>query len=195
MGGYKWSILVPTVPARTGERGFLLENLYDQVSRYDDIEVLVLEDNLSRQYGPKMQAMITLAQGEYLNFVDDDDVIPGDYVERIRAALDEGTDCVGFRAQVRTFNGAWEDVVFRHDIREWHTDIGNGEVKHYRSPQHLTPIRSDIVRTVSWADCGHYGADNVWSNKMAESGRINTGTFIDAIMYRYHRRDNHRGVW
>ncbi|MCV2360857.1 hypothetical protein LNV08_17930 [Paucibacter sp. TC2R-5] len=187
---FKWSILVPTLPARRELRKRLLDILEPQVARYPDVELLVLEDNRSRQYGPKLQAMIDIAQGEYVNFVDDDDVISEHYVDTIYPLL-TGVDCVGFSARVSVEGGPFKSVFYSIKNKVW-VDAPEG---YYRNPQHLTPIRRELVLQVPWV--GHYGADRTWSHKMASKGLLKTENVTDEILYTYYatQKENREGVW
>lgn len=187
---FKWSILVPSLPARRELRQRLLDILEPQVARFPDVELLVLEDNRSRQYGPKLQAMIDIAQGEYVNFVDDDDVISERYVETIYPLL-TGVDCVGFSAQISIEGGPFKSVFYSIKNQIW-KDAPEG---YYRNPQHLTPIRRELVLQVPWV--GHYGADRTWSHKMAAKGLLKTENVTDAVLYTYYatQKENREGVW
>jgi hypothetical protein len=187
---FKWSILVPTLPARRELRKRLLDILEPQVARFPDVELLVLEDNRSRQYGPKLQAMIDIAQGEYVNFVDDDDVISEHYVETIYPLL-TGVDCVGFSAHVSVEGGPFKSVFYSIKNKVW-VDAPEG---YYRNPQHLTPIRRELVMQVPWV--GHYGADRTWSHKMAAAGLLKTENVTDEVLYTYFatQKENREGVW
>ncbi|MBT9493251.1 MAG: hypothetical protein IV107_13120 [Paucibacter sp.] len=187
---FKWSILVPSLPARRALRQRLLDILEPQVARFPDVELLVLEDNRSRQYGPKLQTMIDIAQGEYVNFVDDDDLISERYVETIYPLL-TGVDCVGFTAQVSVEGGPFKSVFYSIKNTVW-VDAPEG---YYRNPQHLTPIRRELVLQVPWV--GHYGADRTWSHKMAAKGLLKTENVSDAVLYTYFatQKENREGVW
>lgn len=186
----KWSILIPTLPARRELLIRLLGVLEPQLDGYDDIELLILEDNRKREYGPKLQAMIDIAQGEYVNFIDDDDLISDDYVELIYPSLD-GVDCVGFVGQISIDSGPWENVFYSMKNTVWRNEPDG----YYRSPQHLTPIRREIVAQIPWV--GHRGADKVWSDKLANGGLIKTENFIDKPVYYYYAETekNRDGVW
>ena len=186
----KWSILVPTVPARRHIRAERLEDLYKQTEPFDDVELIVMEDNRTRTYGEKLQVMIDIAQGEYVNFVDDDDVIAHNYVERLRSEMD-GVDCVGFQGEVSVSGGPWKKVFYSVENKEWR-DERNG---YYRNPQHLTPIRRELVLQIPWV--GHYGADRDWSHRMAEAGLIQTENYVNETMYWYYAQPdkNREGVW
>lgn len=46
------------------------------------VEILTLTDNKQRSIGAKRQALLNLAQGKYIAFLDDDDVPSHNYIER-----------------------------------------------------------------------------------------------------------------
>ena len=48
-----------------------------------DIELLYLMDSRRRTVGAKRNALLDMAQGEYLSFIDDDDEVASDYVQKI----------------------------------------------------------------------------------------------------------------
>lgn len=186
----KWSILMPTVPARRELRSKILAQLEPQVAAYSDIELLVLEDNRKREYGPKMQALVDIAQGEYLCFVDDDDRVADDYVRKIREAMDQKADCIGFHAMCSLNGAPGKKVRYSMTTTQWSEDAE----MYYRNPQHLTPIKSSLVRMIPWE--GHYGADNIWSHKMTRSRLIKSETLLSDVLYFYDYSDDTRvGVW
>src|SRR3990172_4807579 len=93
----KLSILVPTIPSRlTNFYPNLMIQLLNQTKDRSDVEILSLFDNKHRSVGHKRQALIDLAQGEYLTFIDDDDRIAQTYVRDILEALytNPNADCV-----------------------------------------------------------------------------------------------------
>ena len=84
-----WSILICAIPCRYHSVQGLLFNLLEtqSVARMPDIELLYLMDNKRRSVGAKRNALLAMAQGEYISFVDDDDDVAPDYVQKIHAAI------------------------------------------------------------------------------------------------------------
>jgi hypothetical protein len=107
----KLSILTPSVPARLAKVGKLVDRIAEQIGELP-VEHLILTDNKRRTIGEKRDALLRLARGEYVAFVDDDDNVTGDYVARILAAIPTGPDVVTFR-QSAVYNGQHSTVVFR----------------------------------------------------------------------------------
>lgn len=188
----RWTIGVVTVPARRELCKRLLAQIEPQIEPYNDIELLVLEDNRKRELGPKLQAVVDIAQGEYVSFLDDDDLISDDYVESFYPFLD-GVDAVGFTGQVSVEGGPWRNVSYSKDYG-WEENSGG----FLRPHQHLSPIKTDIVRQVRWDAMGHYGCDFRWSKTMRESGLIRTENVVeDKVLYYYFasQTENREGVW
>jgi len=84
-----WSILICQIPERWHSSQPLLYSLLETqaVARMSDIELLVLLDNKRRPVGAKRNALLDAARGEYVSFIDDDDMVAPDYVRRIHDAL------------------------------------------------------------------------------------------------------------
>ena len=80
-----WSILIAAVPERYHSAHKLLLSLleYQAVSRRPDVELLYLLDNRRRSVGSKRNALLDAAHGEYVSFIDDDDEVATDYVEKL----------------------------------------------------------------------------------------------------------------
>lgn len=100
-----WSILIPMIPERYHSAQGLLYSLLEgqSVARMPDVELIALLDNRRRPVGAKRNALLEMARGEYVSFIDDDDEVAADYVRRIRDAIiatrktDEPADVICFR--------------------------------------------------------------------------------------------------
>lgn len=87
------SILTPSLPERIQSHLLpLWAKIADQIKAHalpGQVEHLVFMDNRCRNVGEKRTAMLHMARGEYLAFLDDDDDVTADYVKRIVAAIKE----------------------------------------------------------------------------------------------------------
>lgn len=104
----RFSILVCAIPRRLVTHTTpLLQKLCAQAEG-KPVEVLCLFDNKTRKTGTKRQALLEMARGDYVAFIDDDDDVTDDYVAEILAALDQqpGVDAVVFPMQIST-NGTY----------------------------------------------------------------------------------------
>ena len=180
-----WSICVPSVPSRRLVRNAVLEELDRQIADRDDIEVLLLEDNWKRDYGPKLQTFVDIAQGEYISFIDDDDMVHWDYVSSISEILETGVDAVSFFGHIE-----FEDGVIAYVQYLPCTAPINEDFVYLRPLQHVSPIRTSIVKTIPYE--GHWGADTVWSMKLAASGLVKSYGVVNPStpMYFYRPKLN-----
>lgn len=87
-----WSILIAAIPARYHSAQELLHSLLENqsVARMPDVELLYMMDNRRRSVGAKRNALLEIALGEYISFVDDDDMVAPNYVEKLHAAIVKG---------------------------------------------------------------------------------------------------------
>lgn len=185
----KWTIAIPSVPARRILRTRLLDVIDPQVAEYDDIELLILEDNRMRDLGPKRQALIDIAQGEYISFIDDDDLVAEDYVNTIYPLL-RNVDCVGFTGQISIEGAPWKDVFYSKDNGWEETSEG-----YLRPPQHLTPVKTELVKQIPYT--GHSREDFEWAEAMKNAGLLKTENVTTKKLYQYFATSkyNRTGVW
>lgn len=86
-----WSILIAGIPERYHSVQPLLHSLLEQqhVARISDTELLYFMDNRRRSVGSKRNTLLASASGEYISFIDDDDAVAVDYVDKLRRAISE----------------------------------------------------------------------------------------------------------
>lgn len=186
----KWSILIPSIPSRRELRRRVLMLLEPQIDKYDDIELLILEDNCKRDYGSKLQSMVDIAKGEYISFIDDDDLVSEKYVDSIYPLLGDGVDCVGFTGHISINDGPIMPVYYSIE----NTVPENNFDGYYRYIQHVNPVKASIVREVPYD--GHFGADTEWSDIVMERELLKTERYIDDVMYMYlASTTENREVW
>ena len=84
----KLSILIPTLKSR-------FKTLKAQVDRIEyqrqqkPVQLLWLGDNKSITIGTKRNLLLDISSGEYICFVDDDDIISDNYIESILKAIED----------------------------------------------------------------------------------------------------------
>lgn len=160
-----WSILIPTIPGREDKLARLLSSLEQQADRAGDVEVLVLRDNRAMSIADKRNALVAIARGEYVSFVDDDDYVAPDYVASIREALvAKHADLVLFRAWVRVRAGAHGVAgvaVFTAGPCE---ERNNADGGHVRAANHLMVWRTSLARRARFE--GEWGEDTRWAEEI-----------------------------
>lgn len=175
------SILTPSVWSRVDQS----RALYDKIQSQDhgnDVEHLVLLDNRSRSIGAKRQALLDVARGKYVAFVDDDDDITDDYVDEILKASAHDTDVITFW-QHATYNGLESTVKFSGKHQD---EVFNPGGVTLRNLWHVCAWRRDAV-----ADCvfgeSNYGEDLTWCVQARRS--IRSEASIDRVLH-FYRHDS-----
>lgn len=105
------SILTPAVPSRLEAIAVLAAEI-DRQSNGGPVEHLVFLDNRKRSVGQKRDALLRIARGKYVAYVDDDDWIGPEYVRAILGAAERDPDVITFR-QYSTVNKQQSTIEFR----------------------------------------------------------------------------------
>ena len=174
-----WSILIAQIPERYHLAQPLLHSLLEvqSVARMPDVELLTLMDNRRRPVGAKRNALLDMARGEYVSFIDDDDTVAGDYVARIYRALVAGrkatppVDVVAFRQRATlaphgvvhdcTYSLAyWKDRPAEQRRRLAHTDNPN-VLAWSGPPAHTMVWRRDVIKGLRFPET-NFGEDVDW---------------------------------
>lgn len=90
----KLSILIPTVPSRKQSYTELIGMLEAQAT--DDVQIIGLYDNKHWSVGTKRNKLLDMAEGEYITYIDDDDVVYDDYIKDILEAMKGEPDLITF---------------------------------------------------------------------------------------------------
>lgn len=150
------------------------------------VEVLVETDSGQMPIGEKRNLLIQRAQGEFVAFVDDDDLVTNNYVDRILAAItaDPTLDCVGIEGIItRGGPQRLSPQLFVHSIRydRWFEDAG----VYYRPPNHLNPIARRHASQILFPG-KNIGEDHEWS--MAIRPKLQRETYLQGPIYFYECR-------
>lgn len=184
-GYVKWSILILTKESRLGVLERMLTVIGPQVAEFhNDVELLVRTYDPKLPLGESRQLLIDDAKGDYVSFVDDDDLVPFDFVRRILPELGP-VDMVGFKVGI-WIDGKWNRMAI-HSLK-----CGKWEEKGgvcYRDLSHLNPIRTELVRKARFE--GIRGEDHRWATKLRSLGVVKTEKFIDDMLYLYVYRNGH----
>lgn len=176
----KLSILILTIPERADKLKRLLDVLQPQVP--ESVEIIVKEELPSGEGGPTIganrNAAVADSIGEYICFVDDDDLVPEYYVERILKAIDTKPDVVGMSGHYIVGQNKPQLFVHSMQYKEWLTVDG----VHQRCPNHLNPVKREIALQVPYPEKNH-GEDQDYS--MALLPLLKTEVMVDGIMYFY----------
>ena len=185
-GRPRLSILVPSTHTRYASFAPKIQkSLYDQFDRLDnpsDVEILFLADTKSRVLGDKRNQMVSLAAGDYVVFVDDDDRIADDYISSLLSAISESPDVVTFNAEVTLNGGRPKKCVYslRFDKDE------NTSTEYRRLPNHLCAVRRSLALRTPFPSKTK-GEDSEYARDLKRL--LDTEVHLDRTMYYYDYND------
>lgn len=142
------------------------------------VEIVMLTDNKQMMLGHKRNVMVGMAQGRYVQFVDDDDRIEPDMLRTVLDATDADADVITFLARV-SINGG-DAKTCRYSLR-YPTDR-NTATGYERVPNHICATRRDLATRVSYPHLP-YGEDSGYSRLLRPL--LKTETHIDRVLYHY----------
>lgn len=172
----KLSVLICTVPKRVKN---FLPKLIDELEKQTkgkDVEYLYLGDNKKRTVGRKRNDLLSLAQGEYVSFIDDDDWVSDDYIDSLLEGIKKGVDVVCFEVlYVPNKKRVVYDAKFPKD-RE--------NRRYYeRLPNHIMCINRELAKSVGFDDI-NFGEDALFAKRLKR--RLKNQVIISKVLYYYN---------
>jgi glycosyltransferase involved in cell wall biosynthesis len=175
----KLSILTPTIRGREKQLVSLQEKIEKQSSGFcAKVEHLWIGDNRARSIGGKRQALVDIARGEYIAFVDDDDDISDDYVASLLTAIETGAEVITFK-QRAIYNGLESEVVFGINNQD---EILNPGGITLRAPWHVCAWKRSLVDGCLFAE-SNYHEDVIWCKQARQ--RAKRAHHIDKVLHTY----------
>lgn len=180
------SILIPSIASRHQFLSRLLDVLNPQLTR--QTELIVALDDGGRTIGEKRNQLLSAAAGDFLAFIDDDDLVAPCYCELILRALESDPDCVGFLME-RPKDSDRRPAYGVHSIRNHRTTTQktDTEILFLRRPTHLFPVRSSIAKSIGFPPL-NAGEDGEYTERLNASGLLKSEVFIERVLYRYEYR-------
>lgn len=144
----------------------------------DSVEILVKNDDGQMPIGRKRNMLLEEAAGEYVAFVDDDDLVSTDYVSKILNAIKTKPDCCGLQGII-TFQGQ-SPRMFIHSLqyREW---FEKNNI-YYRCPNHLNAVKRELALAVKFPE-SNFGEDRDFSARLLPV--LKQEVFIPGVIYHY----------
>lgn len=180
----KLSICICSIPSRHETLTRLLKCLTEQ-RRLDEAQVLVSIDTGALKMGPKRNALVQQAVGEYVVHIDDDDLVHPDYLGKILDAIDADpdVDAIVLRGRRIDAHGKYDPLLF--DYRIMSGDVAeteNGVL--WRSPGHVCPVRIDLALRAQFPD--HEPEDLTYVSKLAPMiKRVARAGDPEDVLYHY----------
>lgn len=195
---FKWSILVATTSSRLSDF-FVplvldLEKQIGAIGAQAEVQVIGLFDSKSMTIGDKRNALLDSADGEYMSFVDDDDMVHPGYVSTILDAIKQnpGVDLISFDIERQAIGTP--NLLCRHSTSE----VGDGHEAPDGSwvspPNHIMVWKTSIARKVEFP-LKNWREDYEWSREALKY--VVEDFNIDRVLYWYRMQielANEKGI-
>lgn len=179
------SVLVCSVHTRYKTFGpKIAEQIWEQYNalppEYQDrIEIIMVTDNKKMMLGEKRNVMVDMAQGRYVQFIDDDDRIALDMFRVILDAITEDpADVITFLVSVSMNGEKPKPCVYSIHF----TENRNLDDHYERLPNHICVVRTDKAKQVSFPN-KVYGEDSIYAQLLRPL--LRTEHHIDRELYFY----------
>jgi glycosyltransferase involved in cell wall biosynthesis len=181
---FKLSILIPTLNSRSAKLEELIIELNYQIQGRP-VQLLWLGDDKSMTTGEKRNHLLSMAKGDFVAFVDDDDSIASNYIVCLLNAIEENPDktVICFRGQ-KTTDGK-QDLPFRYDVNIGRNQRKKIDGKDWRVmiPDHLCAWRKSYI-TVKYPH-KNLSEDHDWAKEMAFTYSENDQVLLEDTLYFY----------
>lgn len=179
----KLSLLICHMP----ERKKLLERLLACFKVQDCSECELLIDPEAGTIGTKRNRLLSEAKGDYVAYVDDDDLVSEDYISLIMEGINRGVDCCSLLGEITT--DGKNPLLFEHSIKykAYATNSQEKRIRYERYPNHLNCIKASIAKQLKFPEKNH-GEDTDWATQIFKSGLLKTEYQIDKVIYYYDYR-------
>lgn len=181
----KLSILICTIPQRTDYYTSLMHELRRQIqdlNAWDEMEILT-DDRLYISIGEKRNHLLSIADGDYLAFVDDDDRISKNYLQLLLEGIATNPDCCSLVGEIAEDGKNPKKFIHSLKYTSWFEQDGI----YYRNNNHLNTIRSSIAKQMTFPKTSH-GEDKSYSDQLRESGLLKKEYWIENTIYFYDYR-------
>jgi glycosyltransferase involved in cell wall biosynthesis len=179
----KLSILIPHLKSYDLYLDRLRAALDPQLN--SDIELIIFTDYGEWTIGAKRNWLLHRAKGEYVCFIDSDDVVSADYIKLVMAGIDNGVDCCSLTGEITDDGKNPRKFVHSMMFNSWYEKNG----VYRRPPNHLNTIKASIAKQIEFPGKKH-GEDHVWSDKLKKANLIRTEHWIEDTIYYYLHRNN-----
>ena len=151
------SILIPSLHRRHNMLSALLKELHRQIFTLENpwqVEIHVALDSGEKTVGEKRDCLLRQARGNYIAFIDDDDMVADSYITDILHAIRIAPDahCVVFAGRLEV-DGVYAGPFDYSIAHKKYHQIGN---QYFRTPNHLCPVKRELALHVGFKaiNCG-----------------------------------------
>lgn len=185
--GKQLSILICSLDQRFDLLSRLKNILKSQIT--NQVEVLCNKDGGWKSIGQKRQELLEKARGRYIAFVDDDDRVSPDYVEKVLDAIKQDPDVIGIHLIMGT--DAKLSGLTYHSLKydTWFSTPGDEPSwkYYYRNPNHLNPVKRELALRTGFKSI-NMGEDRKYSLELLP--HLKTEVYIETPIYYYDHITN-----
>lgn len=180
------SMLICSTTERAENLRKLVAHLRQQMRRFPrQVEICVAIDeggDGAMSIGQKRQSLLERAVGHYVAFIDDDDWVSHDYVEKVLTALTARPDCVSLHGIITT--DGQNPQRFHHSMgyAAWYT---GADGLHRRTPNHLNAVKRELAIQAGFPS-KNFGEDHDYSKRLHPL--LKTEQAVDTVLYHYWYR-------
>ena len=176
---YDLTIIILSLPNRLEQLQGLITELKRQ-SANKSVQIVYVGDNKTMTVGKKRNLALTMADGNYVCFIDDDDWVSEDYVSSIVEAIEGNPDVITFHVQ-KYKNGV------KGKQQRYYKDASRPYLApdrtHYKlAPNHLCAWKKEVIKESfpNKSLC----EDHEWAEMMTR--HVNNIHQIDKVLYHYY---------
>ena len=164
----------------------LLKRQIEITGTQDKVKIIINRDDGRMLIGKKRNEMIKEVTTPYTAFIDDDDLVDGNYIREMMFQIEHHQpDAIGFKGLLKNIHTGRSNV-FIHKCGEKYEKRGN---IYFRPVNHLNPMRTEFFREVPFPELAH-GEDYAQCLELQKRELITDCAFIDKIMYHYFFNPN-----
>ena len=143
------SILICSLEDRKESLNKLLSVLMEQTT--NEVEILIETDDGELTIGSKRNILLDRAIGDYVVFIDDDDMVSDDYVPKILKAIESNPDSCSVRGTVTIGS---DEHLFINSVKIDHWGYLFGSL--LRRTNHVNPVRRELALRAKFPDINAY---------------------------------------
>jgi cellulose synthase/poly-beta-1,6-N-acetylglucosamine synthase-like glycosyltransferase len=176
------SVLICSLPSRLDR----LDKVVTEINRQSigqDVEILYLGDNKSMSVGEKRNMLMYISSGDYVCFVDDDDMVTSDYIAKIMKGVEGEPDvfCFNVLKKKTMKDGSVTEQLMIHKKQHGKNHNADGMMK--MIPGHLNVFRRELAMREPFPN-KNLSEDHAWATKILPF--IEKEEMIDEVLYIYN---------
>jgi glycosyltransferase involved in cell wall biosynthesis len=158
----------------------LITELEKQLKEYKNshyIQIVSIIDNKKMSVGHKRNQLLQSATGDYVCYIDDDDRISADYIDKIHTAIQSNDDCICFDVEVSI---DFQTPMIAHFAN--YKENKNLKTHYERMPNHLMAVKTEIAKKAGFPEI-NFKEDDEYGYRISKM--IKSINKIDKVLYYY----------